>query len=97
MVNFDESARTKRKGGAYSAIIWKLPEWKIVTAAAKYATDLTVNGAEYRGLLQGFDLLAVQTRGRIIICGDSNLVIRQMRGEIDCKAPGLQLLRHKAM
>ena len=52
---------------------------------------------KYRGLLLGFDLLADQTRGRIIICGDSNLVIRQMRGEIDCKAPGLQLLRHKAM
>ena len=33
----------------------------------------------------------------MIICGDSNLVIRQMRGEIDCKAPGLQLLQHKAM
>ena len=33
----------------------------------------------------------------MIIYGDLNLVIRQMRGEIDCKAPGLQLLRHKAM
>ena len=97
VVHFDGSAQTKRKGGAYSAIIWKLPEWKIVTAAAEYATDLTVNEAEYRGLLLGFDLLDDQTRGRIIICGDSNLVIRQMRGEIDCKAPGVQLLRHKAM
>ena len=65
--------------------------------AAEYATDLTVNEAEYRGLLLGFDLLADQARERIIICGDSNLVIRHMRGEIDCKAPGLQLLRHKAM
>ena len=33
----------------------------------------------------------------MIICGYFNLVIRQMRGEIDCKAPGLQLLRHEAM
>ena len=97
VVSFDESARTKRKGGAYSAIVWKLPEWEIVTAAAEYAADLTVNEAEYRGLLLGFDLLADQTRGHIIICGNSNLVIRQMHGEFDCKAPGLQLLRHKAM
>ena len=58
VVSFDESDRTKRKGGAYSAIVWKLPEWKIVAAAAEYATDLTVNEAEYRGLLLGFDLLA---------------------------------------
>ena len=48
-------------------------------------------------MLLSFDLLADQDRGRVIICGDSNLVIRQMRGEIDCKARGLQLLRHKAL
>ena len=29
VASFDGSARVKRKGGAYSAIIWKLPEWKI--------------------------------------------------------------------
>ena len=97
VVSFDGSARTKRKSGAYSAIVWKLPEWTIISAASEYAADLTVNAAEYRGLLLSLDLLDNQTRGRVIICGDSNLVIRQMRGEMDCKAPGLQLLRHKAM
>ena len=56
-----------------------------------------MNEIEYHGLLLDFDLLADQTRGRIIICGVSNLVIRQMRGEIDCKVLGLQLIRHKAM
>ena len=68
-----------------------------MAAASEYTSDLNVNEAEYRGLILGLDLLADQTRGRVIICGDSNLVIREMRGEIDCKAPGLQLLRHKAM
>ena len=77
--------------------MWNLPKWKILNVAAEYETYLTVNEAEYRGLLLGFDLLADQARGRIIICGYSSSVIRQMRGEIDCKAPGLQLLCHKAM
>ena len=72
-----DPSQTKRR--AYSAILWELPDWKIVTAAARYATDATVNEAEYRGLLLGFDLLSDQARGRIIICSDSNLVIRQMR------------------
>ena len=44
-----------------------------------------------------FHLLTDQTKGRMIICGKSNLVIRQMRGEIDCKQLGLNLLRHKAI
>ena len=97
VVSFDGSARTKRKSESYSAIIWKPPEWTIIAAASEYVADLTVNAAEYRGLLLRFDLLDGQTRGRVIICGDSNLVIRQMRGEMDCKVPRLQLLCHKAM
>ena len=68
-----------------------------MTAAAEYATDLTVNEVEHCGLLPGFDLLADPMRGRIIICNDSNLVIRQLRGEIDCNSPGLPLLRHRVM
>uniref|UniRef100_H3H490 Uncharacterized protein n=1 Tax=Phytophthora ramorum TaxID=164328 RepID=H3H490_PHYRM len=80
VASFDGSARVKRSGGAYSAIIWKLPEWTISTAASEYMPDLTVNEAEYRGLLLCFDLLSTMDRGRIVICGDSNLVIRQMRG-----------------
>jgi replicative DNA helicase len=56
-----------------------------------------VNEAEYQGLLLGRDLLPTLDRGRIVICGDSNLIIRQMRGEIDCKAAKLQLLRLKAL
>ena len=52
-----------------------------MNVAAEYATDLTVNEAEYRGLLLGFDLLTDQARGCIIIFGDSSLVIIQMSGE----------------
>ena len=94
---FDGSARIKNKGGSYSAVIWRLPDWTIVAAEFRYALDLTVIEAEYNGLVLCFELLADLDRRRVIFCGDSNLVIRQMRGEIDCKAPGLQLLKHKAL
>ncbi|GMF52027.1 unnamed protein product [Phytophthora fragariaefolia] len=97
VVSFDGSARVKRGCGAYGAIVWRLPGWEVLAAASEYAPDLTVNEAEYRGLLQSFDLLEKLDRGRLIVCGDSNLVIRQMRAEIDCKAPGLQLLRQKTL
>ncbi|ETO99646.1 hypothetical protein F441_22938 [Phytophthora nicotianae CJ01A1] len=97
VASFDGSARVKRGGGACSAIVWKLPEWIGVAAESKYMPDLTVNEAEYQGLLLGFDLLSSSDRGRLIICGDSNLVIRQMRGEIECKAPGLTPLRRRAL
>ncbi|KAE8969380.1 hypothetical protein PR001_g27514 [Phytophthora rubi] len=97
VVSFDGSARVKRSGGAFSAVVWSLPEWTVISAASKYKTDLTVNEAEYHGMLLCFDFLSDLDRGRLIVCGDSNLVIRQMRGEIECKAPSLKLLRQKAM
>jgi ribonuclease HI len=97
VVSFDGSARVKRCGGAFSAIVWKLPDWTVVKAASEWKNDMTVNEAEYNGLLLCFDLLKDLDRGRLIICGDSNLVIRQMKGEMDCKAPALTLLREKAL
>ncbi|KAE9281849.1 hypothetical protein PR003_g27560 [Phytophthora rubi] len=93
VVSFDGSARVKRGRGAYSAIVWQLPHWKVVFAASEYMAELTVNEAEYRGMMLCLDLVAPLDRARLIICGDSNLVIRQMRGEIECKVPGLKLLR----
>ena len=37
VISFDGSARVARNRGAYSAIVWKLPEWTIVAAASEYA------------------------------------------------------------
>ncbi|GMF15143.1 unnamed protein product [Phytophthora fragariaefolia] len=89
----------KRGGGAFSAIVWSLPDWTVISGASEYKANITVNDAEYHGLLLCFDLLAKQhvDHNRLIICRDSNLVIRQMRGEIKCKDPSLKLLRQKAM
>ncbi|OWY99401.1 reverse transcriptase, partial [Phytophthora megakarya] len=84
VASFDGSARVKRGGSAYRA-------------RSGYAEGLTVNEAEYHGLLLCLDLLEGTDPLRLMICGDSNLVIRQVRGEIDSKAAGLTLLRQKAL
>ncbi|OWZ07874.1 LOW QUALITY PROTEIN: reverse transcriptase [Phytophthora megakarya] len=67
----------ERGGGAYSAILWKLPEWRVLKTRFGYAEGLTVNEAEYHGLLLCLDLLEYLDPRRLVICGDSNLVIRQ--------------------
>ncbi|OWZ04196.1 reverse transcriptase [Phytophthora megakarya] len=93
---YPPSARVKR-GGAFSAIVWSLPGWEVVKARSGYLESLTVNEAEYNGLILGLDMLESLDRRRLVVCGDSNLVIRQVWGEIDCKAPGLTLLKGKAL
>ena len=76
MVSFNGSARVKRGGGACSAIVWQLPEWMVVAAVFRYLTEATVNEAEYEGLLLCFLLLENLERRRLVVCGDSNLVVR---------------------
>ncbi|OWY94560.1 hypothetical protein PHMEG_00035676 [Phytophthora megakarya] len=44
VISFDGSARVKR-GGAFSAVVWQLPNWDVVKAASGYAEGLTVNEA----------------------------------------------------
>ncbi|KAE9079607.1 hypothetical protein PF010_g22698 [Phytophthora fragariae] len=95
VISFDGSAKAKRDGGAFGAIIWKLPGWTVEKAASGYDVDLTGNEAEYRGLLLALDLLKGLDVQREIVCGDSNLANWQLRDEMDCKALGLQLLRKK--
>ncbi|OWZ06244.1 LOW QUALITY PROTEIN: reverse transcriptase [Phytophthora megakarya] len=57
MVSFDGSARVKRGGGAFSAIVWSLPGWEVVKARSGYFESLTVNKAEYNGLILGKKLM----------------------------------------
>ena len=67
--SFDGPARIKKRWGSYSTVIWKLPEWTILAAESRYALDLTVNEAEYNGLLLCFELLADLNRGQVILWG----------------------------
>ena len=95
VMSFYGSARVKKGGKACSAIAWRLLTWTIVEALQHLDTS-TVNEDEYEGMLQGFSLLKSLERERLIISGDSNLVMRQMRGEIECEASGLSMLRAHA-
>uniref|UniRef100_A0AAV1TLR7 Reverse transcriptase RNase H-like domain-containing protein n=1 Tax=Peronospora matthiolae TaxID=2874970 RepID=A0AAV1TLR7_9STRA len=82
VLSFDVADRVKQRGGACSASAWSLPTWLVVSAASKYLKESTVNEAEYEGMLLGFEFLERLERRLLIICGDSNLFVRQTRGDI---------------
>ncbi|OWZ02971.1 reverse transcriptase [Phytophthora megakarya] len=97
VVSFDGSDRVKRGGGTFSSIVPSLPGRRVVSARSGYIENFTVNETEYNGLLLELVMLGDLDRKRLVICGDSNLVIQQVRGEIDRKAPGLTLLKRKVL
>ncbi|OWZ16622.1 LOW QUALITY PROTEIN: reverse transcriptase [Phytophthora megakarya] len=44
--------------GAFSAIVWGLPGWRVFKARSGYLENFTVNEAEYNGLPLELDMLA---------------------------------------
>ncbi|OWZ12712.1 LOW QUALITY PROTEIN: hypothetical protein PHMEG_00014076 [Phytophthora megakarya] len=101
VVSFDGSAITEKYDsyGSCSWIVWRLPDWTIVTAARAYLEATTVNMAEYSGKNNGVQ--AALDIGAIDVgtVGDSRLAIQQSLREIACRKESLmtQLHRHREL
>ncbi|EGZ25308.1 hypothetical protein PHYSODRAFT_403398, partial [Phytophthora sojae] len=69
-----------------SWIVWRLPEWKIVTAANAHLVNTAVDSAECTGLRNG--VLAALEHGAedLVIAGDFRLKIRESLGIRSCGA-----------
>ncbi|DAZ97862.1 TPA: hypothetical protein N0F65_003289, partial [Lagenidium giganteum] len=59
----------------------------------RYVEEATVNEAEYRGAKRRLNLAIQREVQHVILCGDSNLVIRQLRGDMACNTPALKILK----
>ncbi|OWZ05375.1 hypothetical protein PHMEG_00022547 [Phytophthora megakarya] len=97
VVSFDGSAKTEKYGGYCSCswIVWRLPDWTIVTAASAYLETTTVNMGEYSGLNDGVQAaLDIGATDHVIV-----EAIQQSLGVIACKKESLmtQLNRHREL
>ncbi|OWY93872.1 hypothetical protein PHMEG_00036570 [Phytophthora megakarya] len=101
VVSFDGSAKTEKYGGygSCSWIVWRLPDWTIVTAVSAYLEATTVNMAEYSGMNNGVQVALDIGATDLVIVGDSRLAIQQSLGVIACKKESLmtQLNRHREL
>ncbi|KAE9295680.1 hypothetical protein PF008_g24197 [Phytophthora fragariae] len=52
--------------------------------------DVTVNDAEYNGLLKGLQMARERNITELVVVGDSRIVIQQVQGLINCHQPNLQ-------
>ncbi|POM59261.1 reverse transcriptase [Phytophthora palmivora] len=90
VLSFDGAAKTSTRQGSWGCIIWELPGWRIVSAQGFPLEDVTVNDAEYHGLLKGLILVSERGISEIVVVGDSRIVIQQAQGLINCNQPNLQ-------
>ncbi|KAJ0392082.1 hypothetical protein ATCC90586_010648 [Pythium insidiosum] len=96
LLSFDGAAKLKSNVGSASFVLWRLPAWEPVHAEGIHLEGVTVNEAEYHGMLRGLEyVLRVLQVDELVIAGDSRIVIQQCQGEINCNTPHLQLLLNK--
>lgn len=98
-VNVDGGARGN-PGPAAIGVVVRDESGEILTTVAETIGEATNNIAEYRALLAGIEQAGLLGADRIEIRGDSELVVRQVKGEYKVKNPGIKPLHarvHEAL
>ncbi|OWZ17196.1 reverse transcriptase [Phytophthora megakarya] len=71
-------------------IYWKLPGWDVVKAGGRTVEGVTVNDAEYHGLILGLKLAMKYDVKELVAVGNSRIVVKQAQGLGNCNRPNLQ-------
>ena len=96
VVNVDGGARGN-PGPAAVAAVASTPDGEIVGERGKRIGDATNNVAEYRAVVLGAELARELGATELELIGDSELIVRQIRGEYKVKQEHLRPLHASAL
>jgi ribonuclease HI len=91
----DGGARGNPGPAGFGAVV-EDPEGNVVARLSEYLGKQTNNYAEYSGLLAVQDWALKNGVKRLCVVSDSELMVRQMKGQYKVKAPGLLPLWEEA-
>ena len=95
VVHVDGGARGN-PGPAAIGVVVAEPGGEVVHAVGETIGEATNNVAEYRALLRGIELAREHGASELEIYGDSELVVKQVRGDYKVKDAGLKPLHAQA-
>jgi len=95
-VNVDGGARGN-PGPAAIAAVATTPEGEELTSRGEAIGHATNNVAEYRAMLLGIDLASDLGASEVELVGDSELIVKQVRGEYKVKKADLRPLRDQVL
>ena len=95
VVNVDGGARGN-PGPAAIGVVLRGEDGEVVADAAEPIGAATNNVAEYRALIRGIEMAAERGATELELRGDSELVVKQIRGEYRVKDAGLKPLHAEA-
>jgi ribonuclease HI len=91
VVNVDGGARGNPGPAAIAAVV-STPRGEVLEERGEAIGEATNNVAEYRALLLGIELARQRGASEVELIGDSELIVRQVRGEYKVKEAGLKPL-----
>lgn len=93
--NIDGGARGNPGPAAYGVIV-RNAKGEIIAELAEYLGLQTNNFAEYSGLLAALDYAVREKYPSLKVLSDSELLVKQMKGQYRVKSPGLLELYERA-
>ncbi|OWZ13116.1 reverse transcriptase [Phytophthora megakarya] len=90
VLSFDGAAKVSTRQVSCGCILWRLSGWNVLSAHGFPLDDVTVNDAEYHGLIKGLELAVDRGFRNVVVVGDVRIVIQQGQGLIGCHQPNLQ-------
>jgi ribonuclease HI len=95
VVNVDGGARGNPGPAAIAAVV-ATPDGEVLEQRGERIGRATNNVAEYRALLLGLERARELGAAEVEVIGDSELVVRQVKGEYKVKDSGLKPLHQQA-
>jgi ribonuclease HI len=92
LVNVDGGARGN-PGPAAAAAVLSSPAGEVIDSRGELIGEATNNVAEYRAMMLGIELAKSHGVTELELIGDSELIVRQIKGEWKIKNKPLQALR----
>jgi ribonuclease HI len=91
VVNVDGGARGNPGPAAIAAVV-ATPDGEVLESRGEEIGTATNNVAEYRALLLGIELARARGASEVELIGDSELIVKQVKGEYRVKDAGLRPL-----
>jgi ribonuclease HI len=95
LVLYSDGGARGNPGDAAIGIVIEKPDGTILYHFKKYIGEKTSNQAEYRALIKGLEIAKGYGARRLKSHLDSELVVKQMKGEYRVRNPQLKLLFQK--
>jgi ribonuclease HI len=96
IVNVDGGARGNPGPAAIAAVV-STPDGEVLEERSEPIGTTTNNVAEYRAMLLGIERAREHGATEVELVGDSELVVRQLRGQYKVKNAGLRPLHAEAL